>query len=348
MNFEWKQTKSPAGAIQWIPKNEALHTSVADAHVKGKFNSIVMLTTDLALKADPEYRKIVESFLADPEKYKIAFGKAWSTQELIRTSWSSAASFRGTDLRGGANGARIALAPQKDWAINNPKELQKVIQKLEAIRAKFNKAAGETQVSLADIIIIGGAAAVEKSAKDAGVEINVPFIPGRGDTTQELTDVTSFSLLEPTADAFRNYYSKDSYLSPTAALVDTADKLNLTVPEMTVLLGGMRTLGANAYGTQHGILTDKPGSLTNDFFVNLLDMSTKWQQSEQDGLYEGIDRKSGKVKYTATPVDLIFGSSSELRAVAEVYAFDNAQERFVKDFVKAWTKVMRSDRLYNN
>jgi len=261
MNFEWKQTKSPAGAIQWIPENEALHKSVADAHVEGKFNSIVMLTTDLALKADPEYRKVVESFLADPEKYKTAFGKAWfklthrdmgpainflgkETQELVRTSWSSAASFRGTDLRGGANGARIALAPQKDWAINNPAELQKVVEQLQSIQAAFNKTAGDTQVSLADLIILGGAAAIEKAAKDGGVEVNVPFVPGRGDTTQELTDVTSFSLLEPKADAFRNYYSKDSYLSPTAALVDTADKLNLTVPEMTVLLGGMRSLGA--------------------------------------------------------------------------------------------------------
>ena len=200
------------------------------------------------------------------------------------------------------------------------------------------------KVSLADLIVLGGAAAIEKAAKDAGFDVEVPFIAGRGDATQAQTDIVSFNLLEPKADAFRNYYSEAHYEGPTAALVDKADQLALTVPEMTVLIGGMRALGANADGSQHGIFTDMPGTLTNDFFVNLLDMSTKWRKAEMDGLYEGVDRKTGKVKYTATPVDLIFGSSSELRAVAEVYAFDNAKERFVRDFVKAWVKVMQNDR----
>lgn len=398
LQFEWKQSRSPAGAIIWVPTDESLHKVVPDAHVKGKFNPPVMNTADLALKFDPEYRKIAERFLADPEEYRLAFAKAWfklthrdmgprdnylgsdypqeeliwqdpvtkpdyklvdkkdvaklkskilasglTVSELVKTAWASASSYRDSDMRGGANGARIALAPQKDWAVNNPKEISKVIAELKKIQEDFNDSFfGSTKISLADTIVLGGAAAIEKAAKDAGVNVTVPFVPGRGDATQEQTDVNSFSLLKPQADAFRNYYEKGYFKSPTDALVDKADQLALTVPETTVLLGGMRVLGANTDGSSHGVLTDNVGTLSNDFFVNLLDMSTKWRKAGD--IYEGVDRKSGEVKYTATPVDLIFGSSSELRAVTEAYAFDNAKERFVNDFVKAWVKVMQSDR----
>ena len=244
-------------------------------------------------------------------------------------------------MRGGANGARIALAPQKDWAVNNPAEVAKIIAVLEEIRADF----GEDRVSLADMIILAGNAAIEKAAADAGVEVEVPFLAGRGDATQAQTDVTSFSLLKPSADAFRNYFNPTTaYRGPAEMLVDRADQLNLTVPEMTVLLGGMRSLGANADGSAHGVFTDNVGTLNNDFFVNLMDMGTVWRKADTEGLYEGLDRETGDVKYTATTVDLIFGSNSELRAIAEVYAFDNAEERFVNDFVDAWVKVMNNDR----
>ena len=265
--------------------------------------------------------------------------------ELVRTAWASASSFRASDMRGGANGARVALAPQKDWEVNTPDELAKTLTKLKSIQQDFNKSSRSAKVSLADVIVLGGAAAIEQSAKNAGVETEVPFTPGRADATQEQTDVASFALLEPKADAFRNYFdAAQSYRSPTEMLIDRADQLELTVPEMTVLLGGMRVLDTNTGGAKQGVFTDKPGSLSNDFFVNLLDMSTMWRKTNTDGLYEGLDRKTGKVKYTATPVDLIFGSNSELRAVAEAYAYDNAQERFVRDFVAAWTKVMQLDR----
>ncbi|TMP24649.1 catalase/peroxidase HPI [Pseudoalteromonas rubra] len=401
LNFEWQQTRSPGGAIQWIPTDEALHTSVPDAHVKGKFNSPVMTTADLALKYDPEYRKIAERFLANPEEYRLAFAKAWyklthrdmgprtrylgntapdealiwqdpvpavdhalinesdaraikldilqtgiSVPALIRTAWASAASFRASDMRGGANGARIMLAPQKDWPVNNPDELSSVLNQLQAVQARFNRAAGGTkQVSMADVIVLAGAAAVEQAAKNAGITVSVPFTPGRTDATQAQTDVESFALLEPKADAFRNYFDVNaSYRSPTEMLVDKADQLNLTVPEMTVLLGGLRVLGANAMDSQHGVFTDKVGTLNNDFFVNLLSMSHQWQKTSQAGLYESIDRSTGKKRFTATSVDLIFGSNSELRAVAEVYAYDNAQQKFAEDFVKAWHKVMQLDR----
>ncbi|MDP5190117.1 catalase/peroxidase HPI [Rheinheimera baltica] len=398
LNFEWKQTRSPAGAIQWIPTDESLHKVVPDAHIKGKFNPPVMTTADLALKFDPEYRKIAERFLADPEEYRLAFAKAWyklthrdmgpprnflgnevpkdiliwqdpidqktqstinandvkslkakvlksglTVSELVRVAWGSAASYRGTDMRGGANGARIALAPQKDWAVNNPAETAKVLQALTAIQRDFNKA--KRTVSLADLIVLGGAAAIEQAAKDAGYNITVPFTPGRGDATQDMTDENAFSLLELTADGFRNYFdSSASYKSPTEMLVDKADQLNLTVPEMTVLVGGLRALDANYQGAKHGVFTAKPGTLNNDFFVNLLDMSTVWKKSATDGIYDGFDRKSGDKKWTATSVDLIFGSNSELRAVAEVYAFDTSKKKFVDDFVAAWTKVMNLDR----
>ncbi len=403
LNNEWEQTRSPAGAIQWVPKNKDLHESVPDAHVEGKYNPPVMTTADLALKFDPEYKKIAERFLANPDEYQKAFAKAWfklthrdmgpvnrylgsevpneeliwqdpvpapdyglisqgdadalkekiletglSVPELVRTAWAAASSFRASDMRGGANGARLALEPQKSWEVNNPEEAARVIAELEAIRDEFNSSLlrfGRTKVSLADMIVLGGAAAIEKAAADAGVKVRVPFEPGRGDATQAQTDVESFVDLKPKADAFRNYFNEEeSYMSPTEMMVDKADQLDLTVPEMTVLVGGMRALDANYDGASHGVFTNRPGTLSNDFFVNLLDMSTKWQKAEEEGLYEGLDRETGEVKYTATPVDLIFGSNSELRAIAEVYAFDNAQEKFVKDFVKAWTKVMQLDR----
>ncbi|GAA6152570.1 catalase/peroxidase HPI [Pseudoteredinibacter isoporae] len=401
LNFEWKQTRSPAGAIQWVPTDESLHKTVPDAHVKGKYNPPVMTTADLALKYDPAYKKIAQRFLANPEEYRLAFAKAWyklthrdmgprarylgdnvpaetliwqdpvptvkhslidasdikrlknnilnsgvSASELVRTAWASAASFRASDKRGGANGARIALAPQKNWAVNNPKELAKVLEKLKKVQSQFNQHASKgKQVSLADVIVLGGAAGIEKAAKAGGVPVSVPFSPGRGDTTQAQTDVRSFALLEPKADAFRNYFNaQSSYRSPAEMLVDRAEQLNLSVPEMTALIGGLRVLNANTGGSQHGVFTDKPGTLSNDFFVNLLDMSTQWKKSKTDGLYDGFDRKSGKKKYSATTVDLIFGSNSELRAIAEVYAYDNSKQKFADDFAKAWSKVMQLDR----
>lgn len=400
--FEWKQTKSPAGATQWIPTDEAAANTVPDAHIEGKFHAPVMTTADLALKADPEYRKIAKRFLENPEEFEKAFARAWfklthrdmgpraryvgaevpeevliwqdpvpaaehaligsqetdmlkshilesglTIPQLVRTAWAAASTYRATDMRGGADGARIALAPQKNWEVNDPKELEAVLKKLEEVRSAFNeKLGGGKKVSLADTIVLGGAAAVEKAAKDAGYKnITVPFTPGRGDATPEKTDAESFDALKPEADGFRNYYSAGYYRSPAEALVDKANLLGLTVPEMTVLVGGMRTLDANAGGAKHGVFTDKPGTLSNDFFVNLLDMSTQWKKSDKNkAVYAGHDRKTGKMKWTATPVDLIFGSNSELRAVAEVYASDDAKEMFVKDFVKAWSKVMQAGR----
>ena len=399
LNFEWQQTRSPGGAIQWIPTDESLHNSVPDAHVEGKFNAPVMTTADLALKFDPQYKAIAERFLANPDEYQLAFAKAWyklthrdmgprqrylgdavpseeliwqdpipavdyplvsdrdvkrlkktildsglTPKELVSVAWASASSFRASDMRGGANGARLALAPQKDWQVNNPQALAKALQTLREVQADFNRA-GKAKISLADLIVLAGGAGVEAAAKAAGVEINVPFAAGRADATQAQTDVASFALLEPKADAFRNYFNAEaSYRTPAEMLVDKADQLKLTVPEMTALLGGMRVLDTNWDGTAHGVLTDAPGTLTNDFFVNLLDMSTQWRKADAEGLYEGFDRATGEAKFTATPVDLIFGSNSELRAIAEVYAYDNAQEQFVQDFVSAWTKVMRLDR----
>ncbi|MES2885242.1 MAG: catalase/peroxidase HPI, partial [Pseudomonadota bacterium] len=400
--FEWVQTKSPAGAVQWIPANGAAATLVPDAHDKTKRHAPIMFTTDLALKEDPEYRKVTQRFLKDPKEFELAFAKAWfklthrdmgpkvrylgtevpkeeliwqdpvpkvdhplvdaqdiaalkgkllssglTVPELVRTAWASAASYRGTDMRGGANGARIRLAPQKDWAVNNPKELAKVLKKLEGIQKDFNAAQTDgTRVSMADLIVLGGVAAVEKAAKDAGIAAQVPFTPGRTDATQEQTDVTSFAALEPAADGFRNYYSKDAaILSPIDSLVDKANLLTLTVPEMTVLLGGLRALDANTGGADQGVFTSKSGVLSNEVFVNLLDMSNAWKKSAKtDGLYEGVDRKSGKLKWTATPVDLAVGSSSELRAIAEVYAAADGQQKFVGDFVTAWNKVMSLGR----
>ena len=399
-NFEWEQTRSPAGGIQWQPKGGAAASTVPDAHVDGKFHAPMMFTTDLALKEDPEYRKISQRFLKNPEEFELAFAKAWfklihrdmgpraryvgsevpedtmlwqdpipavdhplidskditklksdilesglTTSELVRTAWASAATFRGTDMRGGANGSRIRLAPQNTWDVNNPAELDKVLKRLEKIQKDFNGSqSGGKKVSLADLIVLGGAAAIEQAAEKAGQEVEVPFKPGRTDATQAQTDVDSFAVLEPTADGFRNYFGKGHSRSPADMLVDRASLLTLTVPEMTVLVGGMRALDANTGKSKHGVFTDRPGTLSNDFFVNLLDMSTKWSKAKTDGIYEGSDRKTGKLKWTATPVDLVFGSNSELRAIAEVYAANDAKEKFVNDFVDAWHKVMTLDR----
>lgn len=396
--FEWEQTRSPAGAIQWIPKNSAASNLVPDAHDTTKRHAPIMFTTDLSLKFDPSYRAVSERFLADPAAFELAFAKAWfklthrdmgpraryvgaevpaealiwqdpipavdhklvnardiaklkseilatglTHSELIRTAWASAASFRGTDMRGGANGARIRLAPQKDWAANNPAELAKVLKSLGDIQQGFNRR--NKQISIADLIVLGGAAAIEQAAKQAGQEVKVPFIPGRMDATQAQTDVNSFAVLEPTADGFRNYFSNAPQRSPTAMLIDRANMLTLSVPEMTVLVGGLRALNANTGQSAVGVLTDRPGTLSNDFFKNLLDMSTTWAKSPTSaGIYEGRDRTSGALKWRATPVDLIFGSSSELRSVAEVYAAADSQEKFVRDFVAAWSKVMTLDR----
>jgi catalase-peroxidase len=269
-----------------------------------------------------------------------------TVSELVRTAWASASTFRGTDMRGGANGARIRLAPQNDWEANNPEELARVLKRLERIQKDFNDGqAGNKKVSLADLIVLGGAAAIEKAAKAAGQDVQVPFTPGRTDASQAQTDVESFAVLEPMADGFRNYYGKGNVRSPAEMLVEKADLLTLTAPEMTVLVGGMRALGANVKSADYGVFTDRPGTLSNDFFVNLLSMSTKWTKSAKaDGIYEGHDRASGKLKWKATPVDLVFGSHAELRAIAEVYAENGAEEKFVNDFVDAWTKVMTLDR----
>ncbi|MGE5139840.1 MAG: peroxidase family protein, partial [Rudaea sp.] len=267
-----------------------------------------------------------------------------SVSQLVSTAWASAATFRGSDKRGGANGARIRLAPQKDWEVNQPAQLKTVLAKLEAIQKEFNGAQkGGKKVSLADLIVLGGCAAIEKAAKDAGTEVKVPFTPGRMDASQEQTDVESFAPLEPMADAFRNYYRDGHLMSPEEAMVDRAELLKLTGPEMTALIGGLRVLGANAGGSKHGVFTKQPGKLTNDFFVNLLTMDTQWVPTS-DGTYEGRDRKSKDLKWTATRVDLIFGSHSQLRAFAEVYACADSQEKFVKDFAAAWSKVMNADR----
>ncbi|MFT6077840.1 MAG: catalase-peroxidase [Rickettsiales bacterium] len=404
LNLDWKQVHSPAGAIQWIPTDKSMHESVPDAHVSGKYNPPVMTTADLAIKFDPEYKKIADRFLANPDEYQKSFAKAWyklthrdlgpksrylgnnfpakqliwqdpvptpdyrmigqldqknlkkkilesglSVSDLVQTAWASASTFRASDMRGGANGARIMLEPQKNWQANNPVQLAKVLEKLKEIQKEFNDSLINNvinkKVSMADLIVLGGSAAIEKAAKNAGIEVEVPFLAGRGDASSDQTDVKSFALLEPKADAFRNYFDQqESYQSPTKMLVDKADQLNLTIPEMVVLVGGMRTLGANSDNSKHGILTDNVSNLSNDFFVNLMDMSTKWQKHQKKGLYEGVDRKTNKVKYTATSVDLIFGSNSELRAIAETYAFENSQAQFTKDFVKAWVKIMNADR----
>ncbi|AHK20025.1 peroxidase [Yersinia similis] len=397
---EWVLTKSPAGAWQWKPKDAA--NVVPDATDPTKLHPLMMFTTDIALKVDPEYKKITTRFLENPEEFKMAFARAWfklthrdmgpaarylgadvpketfiwqdplpaanykmidstdiselkdkilktglSDTKLIKAAWASASTFRGTDFRGGDNGARIRLAPQKDWPVNDPAELHSVLTALIDVQNNFNKDRSDgKKVSLSDLIVLGGNAAIEDAAKKAGYSISIPFTPGRTDASQEETDVSSFAVLEPTADGFRNYYdAKRNTVSPIASLIDRANKLELTVPEMTVLIGGLRVLDVNSGGSKAGVLTNTPGQLNNNFFVNLLDMSTKWTKSPKDkGYFDGYDRKTGKLKWTASSVDLVFGSNPELRAVAEVYASDDSKEKFVHDFTKVWEKVMNLDR----
>jgi catalase-peroxidase len=403
--YEWELTKSPAGAYQWKPKNDAGKDSVPDAHDASKRHAPMMFTTDLSLKMDPIYAPISKRFHENPAAFAEAFAKAWyklthrdmgpvsrllgsqvaepqlwqdpvpkvdhelidkqdianlkakilasglSTSQLVTTAWAAASSFRGTDKRGGANGARIRLAPQKNWEVNQPAELAKVLPALEKIQKDFNSSqSGKKKVSLADLIVLGGDAAVEAAAKKAGHSVEIPFAPGRTDASQEMTDVDSFAVLEPTADGFRNYMRNGASRNGDARtsaelLVDRADMLNLTAPEMTVLVGGLRVLGASVGQSQLGVFTSRPGTLTNDFFANLLDMGTEWCKSAKcEHLYEGRDRRTGATKWTGTAVDLLFGSNSELRAIAEVYGCDDAKEKFVCDFAAAWSKVMNSDR----
>jgi catalase-peroxidase len=391
--YEWELTKSPGGANQWVAKNPEAQGTVPDAHDATKTQTPVMLTTDLALKADPAYERISRRFYEHPDELADAFARAWyklthrdmgpvsrylgplvpdeeliwqdpvpavqgdlindleiaelkrrilasglSVSQLVNTAWASAATFRGTDKRGGANGARIRLAPQKDWEVNAG--TGPVIDALTKLQQEFN-AAGGKQVSLADAIVLGGAAAIEHAAKDAGHDITVPFAPGRTDASQEQTDVDSFEVLEPRADGFRNYLQA-GLGKPAEWLVERANMLTLTVPELTVLVGGLRVLGANAGGSKHGVLTGTPGRLTNDFFLNLLDMGTEWKPNGD--AYQGSDRATGAPKWTGTAVDLLFGSNSQLRAVAEIYAQSDSAEKFVGDFVVAWDKVMNLDR----
>ena len=395
---EWELTKSPAGAHQWVPKGASV--TAPAAHDASKRETVIMLTTDLALRMDPAYEKVSRKFHKDPKAFADAFARAWfklthrdmgprsryhgalvpkeeliwqdpvpavshelvkaddiaalkakilasglSVSQLVVTAWASASTFRGTDKRGGANGARIRLSPQKDWAVNNPAGLAIVLAALEKIRGDFNAAGGKKQISLADLIVLAGCAAVEKAAKDAGVTVSVPFTAGRTDATQEHTDVESFKYLQPAADGFRNYLAHSLPRRAEHLLVDKADFLTLTAPEMTVLVGGMRALGANFDGSSLGVLTKSPGALTNDFFVNILDIGTDWTPvSADEEIFNGRCRKSGQAKWTASRVDLAFGSNSQLRALSEVYASVDAREKFVCDFVSAWTKVMNLDR----
>ncbi len=396
--FEWELYKSPAGANQWRPKDNGGAGTVPDAHIEGKTHQPFMLTSDLALREDPAYRKISERFHKDPAAFEDAFARAWfklthrdmgpvdrylgpevpteeliwqdpvpavdhdlvnaddvtklkrmllasglSVSQLLTTAWASASTYRDSDKRGGANGARIALAPQNGWEANNPKELASVLDVLRGVRKEFN--AEGTQISLADLIVLGGCAAVEQAAKDGGHDVTVPFSPGRTDATQKMTDVTSFAALKPSADGFRNYYQATDEVMPEAKLVDRAQLMKLTAPEMTALLGGMRVIGGNYDGSTNGVFTDKPGKLSNDFFVNVLDLGTAWKGVDgNENLFEGTDRRTGAKKWTGTRTDLIFGSNTELRAIAEVYASSDGEARFVRDFVAVWSKVMNLDR----
>ncbi|MDE2845855.1 MAG: catalase/peroxidase HPI [Gemmatimonadota bacterium] len=398
---EWELTKSPAGKSQYTPRNAAEVANVPDAHDPSKKHAPMMLTTDLSLKADPDYAAITQRFLERPADLEDAFARAWfkllhrdmgprsryigplvpaesllwqdpvpdldhalideqdiaalkeqvlasglSVARLVSTAWAAASSYRGTDKRGGANGARIRLAPQKDWEVNDPSALGEVLPKLEQIQAEFNKGQSSgKRVSLADLIVLAGCAGVEQAARDAGHGVQVPFVPGRTDATDEWTDAESFAVLEPTADGFRNYLQAGQNGKPEDLLVERSYMLNLTAPEMTALVGGLRALDANTGQSKHGVFTDWPGTLTNDFFVNLLDMDIAWSaSSEEDEVYEGRDGQTGEVKWTATRVDLVFGSNSELRAYAEVYGSDDGRDKFVNDFVAAWTRVMNLDR----
>ncbi|WP_255712420.1 catalase/peroxidase HPI [Dyadobacter sp. CY351] len=397
--FEWELTKSPGGAHQWVAKNAG--DIIPDAYDSSKKHAPTMLTTDLALKLDPEYEKISRHFLENPDAFADAFARAWfklthrdmgprarylgpevpeevliwqdpipavdhtlvdagdisalksyilasglTVSELVSTTWASASTFRGSDKRGGANGARVRLAPQKDWRVNNPVQLQKVLSVLESIQGEFNSTqTGGKKVSLADLIVLAGSAAVEKAAQEAGHAVTVPFTPGRMDASQEQTDIESVSYLEPAADGFRNYRGTTYAVSTEELLIDKAQLLTLTAPELTVLVGGLRALSINFDGSKNGVFTERPGKLTNDFFANLLDMNTSWKAMGEDKeVYLGSDRSTGQPKWTATRADLVFGSNSELRAVAEVYASADAGAKFAKDFVAAWAKVMNLDR----
>ncbi|MBL7994078.1 catalase/peroxidase HPI, partial [bacterium] len=399
--YEWKLTKSPAGAKQWVAKGGAGAGSIPDAHDASKKHAPTMLTTDLSLRFDPVYEKISRRFYENPDQFADAFARAWfklthrdmgplsrylgpevpkeeliwqdpipavnhelinendiaalkakilnsglSVSELVSTAWASASTFRGSDKRGGANGARIRLTPQKNWKVNNPAQLAKALETLESIQKEFNGAQSSgKKVSLADLIVLAGCAGIEKAAKNAGRDVAVPFTPGRMDASQEQTDVESFKVLEPAADGFRNYLKAKYSIASEALLIDKAQLLTLTAPEMTVLVGGMRVLNTNFDNSKHGVFTKRPEALTNDFFLNLLDMGTIWKPaSESKEIFEGRDRATGERKWTGTRVDLIFGSNSELRAIAEVYGSADAQEKFVKDFVAAWNKVMNLDR----
>ena len=399
--YEWKLTKSPAGAQQWTPTDAAAAGTVPDAHDLSTRHAPMMATTDLSMRMDPAYEKISRRFMSNPQEFADAFARAWyklthrdmgplsrylgplvpkqsllwqdpvpaldhelvgeqdiaalkakilssglSVSQLVTTAWASAATFRGSDKRGGANGARIRLAPQKDWEVNQPAELANVLKTLEGIQKEFNGARADgKKISLADLIVLGGCTAVEAAAKKAGHVEKVPFSPGRTDASQEQTDVHSFAVLEPLADGFRNYVRKGQQTPAEQLLVDRAQLMTLTAPEMTVLIGGMRALDANVGRAKHGVFTNRPGTLTNDFFVNLLDMNTKWQSSSaSEDVYEGCDRATGKMKWTGTRVDLVFGSNSQLRAIAEVYGCEDSKTAFVKDFVAAWNKVMNLGR----
>jgi catalase-peroxidase len=399
--YEWEQTKSPAGATQWTPKDPTAGTTVPDAHDPSITHAPVMFTSDLALRMDPVYAPISKRFHENPDQFADAFAKAWfklthrdmgpyvlglgsevpaepqlwqdpvpdvthplvddsdiadlkakilasglSVADLVRTAWASAVTFRGSDKRGGANGARIRLAPQKDWDVNDPADLAKVLDTLEGIQTAFNAAQSDGKmVSLADVIVLGGSAAVEQAARAGGADVTVPFAPGRTDASQDQTDVESFAVLEPKSDGFRNYVGAGSLRTPAELLVDQAQLLTLSAPEMTVLVGGLRVLNANASQSQHGVFTSRPETLSNDFFVNLTDLGTEWKASTtSENTYEGVDRTSGAVKWTGSSVDLVFGSNSQLRAISEVYASSDAQAVFIQDFVDAWTKVMNLDR----
>jgi len=399
--YEWELTKSPAGAHQWTPKNNAGANAIPDAHDPSKRHAPSMLTTDLSLRLDPAYEKISRRFFEHPDQFADAFARAWfklthrdmgprsrylgpevpseeliwqdplpavdhalideqdiahlkaailasglAVSELVSTAWASASTFRGSDKRGGANGGRIRLAPQKDWDVNQPAQMKRVLQTLEAIQKKFNSSwSGGKKVSLADLIVLGGCAGVEQAAKNAGHTVIVPFTPGRTDASQEQTDVASFAALEPIADGFRNFLKTEYAVSAEELLVDRAQLLTLTAPEMTVLVGGLRVLNVNVGLAKHGVFTGRPQTLTNDFFVNLLDMGTVWKAATEDkDVFEGRDRATGELKWSATRVDLIFGSNAQLRALAEVYACDGSQNKFVNDFVAAWNKVMNADR----
>jgi len=400
-DYEWELTKSPAGAHQWTPKEGAGAGTVPDAHDASKKIAPSMLTSDLALRADPAYEKISRHFMENPEEFADAFARAWfklthrdmgpierylgsevpseeliwqdrvpavdhaliddqdvaslkatimgsglTVSELVSTAWASASTYRGSDKRGGANGARLRLAPQKDWEVNRPTQLAKVLKRLEEIQSCFNGGqSGDKKVSLADLIVLGGSAGIEQAAKNAGHTVTVPFTPGRTDASQEQTDVESFDVLEPIADGFRNYLKCKYTVSSEALLIDKAQLLTLSAPELTVLVGGMRGLGTNADGSQHGVFTKRNEALTNDFFVNLLDMSTVWNPiAPSTDEFQGRDRTNGDVRWTGTRADLVFGSNSVLRALAEVYGSSDAESKFVADFVAAWDKVMNLGR----